>query len=379
MGFRSRPPKTAAPKYINHECEETMKKFLPVVLGLALCLPMVGFAVIPNSRAEEKGGGLEAHKVDSKREDNKKGNALTDHLLNVSVTIVSQSENRFARGGEGSGVIKTRKRGKETITFVWTAAHVVENLRHVKTVIDSKTGTPRTIAEFDWAKVVRSTVQNGETVAKSEMVVEVVRYSAEEDLALLRVRMKNFTNDSVQFYLDEKIPGVRTKLVHVGSLLGQLGSNSTTDGSMAFVGRMLNKKVYDQTTVTAFPGSSGGGVYLDDDGRLVGLILRGAGETFNLMVPVRRMRAWAKAANIEWALDDRVALPTDDELKKLPVEDTGLSFSYSAASSDKGGKTVSYGMGTTPYLGADESRYPTLFRLNPEKAEVLKMPAASKD
>jgi len=354
-----------------------MKKFLPMVLGLALCLPLVGFAVIPTGHAEEKGGGLEANKVEKKEEvkDGKRGTDLTDHLLNVSVTIVSQGESRFARGGEGSGVIKTRKRGKETITFIWTAAHVVENLRNVKTVIDSKTGTPRTVAEFDWAKIVRSTVQNGETVGKSEMVVEVVRYSAEEDLALLRVRMKNYTNDSVQFYLDEKIPGVRTKLVHVGSLLGQLGSNSTTDGSLAFVGRMLNKKVYDQTTVTAFPGSSGGGVYLDDDGRLVGLILRGAGETFNLMVPVRRMRAWAKSANIEWALDDKVALPSDEELKKLPVEDTGLSFGYHAASSDKGGKTVSYGSGSTLYLGTDESRYPTLFRLNPEKVEVLKMPS----
>jgi len=351
-----------------------MKKFLPVVLGLALCLPLMGFAVIPNTRAEEKGGGLEVNKVEKKEDNKKGGTALTDHLLNVSVTIVSQGENRFARGGEGSGVIKTRKRGKETITFVWTAAHVVENLRNVKTVIDSKTGTPRTVAEFDWAKVVRSTVQNGETVAKSEMVVEVVRYSAEEDLALLRVRMKNFTNDSVQFYLDEKIPGVRTKLVHVGSLLGQLGSNSTTDGSMAFVGRMLNKKVYDQTTVTAFPGSSGGGVYLDDDGRLVGLILRGAGETFNLMVPVRRMRAWAKQANIEWALDDKVELPSDDELKKLPVEDTGISFAYHAANNDKdkgGKKTSTFGQGTTPYLGADESKYPTLFRLNPEKDDEI--------
>jgi hypothetical protein len=93
-------------------------------------------------------------------------------------------------------------------------------------------------------------------------------------------------------------------------------------------GRLINKVVFDQTTVTAFPGSSGGGVYTKD-GRLVGLVLRGAGETFNLIAPVRRIHDWSKRASIEWAVDDEVKMPSEDELKKLPVEDNGVSFSYS--------------------------------------------------
>ena len=66
-----------------------------------------------------------------------------------------------------------------------------------------------------------------------------------------------------------------------------------TSGIISQVGRIHGKVEFDQTTVTAFPGSSGGGVYLQD-GRYVGMIVRGAGEGFNLMVPVRRMVRWAE-------------------------------------------------------------------------------------
>ncbi|HAT67623.1 MAG TPA: hypothetical protein DCS66_24005, partial [Flavobacteriaceae bacterium] len=60
-----------------------------------------------------------------------------------------------------------------------------------------------------------------------------------------------------------------TELYHVGSLLGQTGSNSMTRGIVSQVGRVLNLgsgdgTVFDQTTVTAFPGSSGGGVFLSE-------------------------------------------------------------------------------------------------------------------
>jgi hypothetical protein len=79
--------------------------------------------------------------------------------------------------------------------------------------------------------------------------------------------------------------------------------------------------VYDQTTCTAFPGSSGGGVFLED-GRYYGMVVRGAGETFNLIVPQRRLLSWAKKVKVEFALNHDVKCPAcDDELKTLPIED----------------------------------------------------------
>ena len=175
---------------------------------------------------------------------------LTDvpqHLQNVSVTVVTD-------GGSGSGVLKTRKRGEETLTFVWTAHHVVDGLRHTHEIIDPSTGSKRSVIEYNDAKMVKDLIEDGRTVGKTEMFARVVCCSAQQDLALLQVRKKNFVNTSVQFYLDEPIPPVGTKLFHVGSLLGQMGSNSMTTGIISQHGRILEEMVFDQTTVTAFPG-----------------------------------------------------------------------------------------------------------------------------
>ena len=251
-----------------------------------------------------------------------KKSSTAEHLQNVSVTIRSEGE---WSAGEGSGGIFTRKDAKgNQVNFVWTAAHVIDNLRKTrKTVVN---GTPKTIVEFKDPMVVKEIRQNGRTVGRLQMDAEVLKYSDADDghdLALLRVRKFNFVTDTVTFYLDKKIPPLGEDLLHVGSLLGQMGANSMTDGIYSQHGRLiksLNKHVFDQTTCTAFPGSSGGGVYLKKDARYVGMLVRGAGEGFNLIVPVRRMVDYCEKHKIMWALDKNVAMPTEDELKKLPIE-----------------------------------------------------------
>jgi hypothetical protein len=246
------------------------------------------------------------------------------YLQSISVTI-------HANGSQGSGVIKTRN----DTNYVWTAAHVVSSLRNVRQVVDSKSGSTKTIVEFKDAVVVTELIEEGRSVGRLEMDAEVLRYSDAnngEDLALLRIRKKNFIKSTAKFYLDEnKIPPVGTRLLHVGSLHGQMGSNSLTSGIVSQHGRVFTGKVYDQTTCAAFPGSSGGGVYLENDGRYIGMIVRGAGETFNLMVPIRRMRDWAKAAKIEFALDDKIPVPSEEELRKQGIEQTGVTFTGNSA------------------------------------------------
>ena len=251
-----------------------------------------------------------------------KKQTTADHLQNVSVTI--RSEGDFSIG-EGSGVIFTRKDAKgNQVNFVWTAAHVIDNLRKTrKTVIN---GMPKTLVEFKDPMVVKEIRQNGRTVGRLQMDAEVLKYSDADDghdLALLRVRKLNFVTDTVTFYLDKEIPPLGEDLLHVGSLLGQMGANSMTDGIYSQHGRLiksLNKHVFDQTTVTAFPGSSGGGVYLKKDARYVGMLVRGAGEGFNLIVPVRRMVDYCQKHEIMWALDRDVDMPSEDDLKKMPIE-----------------------------------------------------------
>ena len=249
-----------------------------------------------------------------------------EYLQDISVTI--RAEGDFS-AGEGSGVIYTRKDAEgNLVNYVWTAAHVIDNLRKTrKTVVN---GTPKTIVEFKDPMIVKEIRQGGRTVGRLQMDAEVLKYSDAtdgHDLALLRVRKYNFISDTVVFYLDDEIPELGTNLLHVGSLLGQMGANSMTDGIYSQHGRIiksLNKFVFDQTTVTAFPGSSGGGVFLKEgkNPRYIGMLVRGAGEGFNLIVPSRRIKNYCKEHKIMWAIDPKAKIPTKEELKKMPIENS---------------------------------------------------------
>lgn len=246
---------------------------------------------------------------------------LADHLQNVSVTIRAENQ---SQASSGSGVIITRKIGDEQVTFVWTCGHVIDHMRTVRTVIRS--GQPVKLVEFGTVQIVKEIVEQGRKVGEIKMDAEVIKYSDPDDghdLALLMVRAKDYGKANTDFYLNSKEPivGIGEELYHVGSLLGQQGANSMTRGIVSQVGRLYGKVEYDQTTATAFPGSSGGGVFLKD-GSYVGMIVRGAGEGFNLYVPVRRMIRWAEEHDIMWAIDTKTKAPMIKDIVKLPVEST---------------------------------------------------------
>jgi len=248
---------------------------------------------------------------------------VADHLQDISVTI--RAEAGYQRS-EGSGVLITRKVGDEQITFVWTAGHVIDHLRNVRTIVDEDGGS-RKVVEFGEVQIVKELVEGGRRVGEIKMDAQVIKYSDYndgEDLALLMVRAKDYGKASAKFYINDSDPivPIGTSLFHVGSLLGQMGSNSMTSGIIAQVGRIHGKVEFDQTTVTAFPGSSGGGVYLQD-GRYIGMLVRGAGENFNLIVPVRRMVRWAKEHDVMWAIDSNEKMPTMEYITSLPVERAG--------------------------------------------------------
>ena len=253
---------------------------------------------------------------------------VSQYLQDISVTIKTAK-------GEGSGVVFTRDidtdDGIKKINFVWTAAHVLENIRNVKTVL-GEDGHLKKIVEFQDAEIIKKLVENGRTVGQLVMDAKVVKYSDAkdgEDLALLMIRKFNFIESSAKFSQDKDKKGVTlgTQLYHVGSLLGSEGSNSMTTGIMSQVGRTISlnggpKILFDQTTVTAFPGSSGGGVFLTN-GEYIGMLVRGAGETFNLIVPMRRINKWAQEEDIVWSLDTTAKAPSLKEIEKLPVEKLG--------------------------------------------------------
>ena len=253
---------------------------------------------------------------------------VSGYLQSISVTVT-------AKGGAGSGVIFTRevKDGDKTkkVNFVWTAAHVLESLKSIRTFIDSE-GHVKKNVEFQDAEIKKKIIEGGRTIGQLVLDAKVVKYSdakTGEDLALLMIRKADFVQDSLKFYVDDEAKGLPlgSQLFHVGSLLGEDGSNSMTTGIMSQVGRTVSlsggpKVLFDQTTVTAFPGSSGGGVFTTD-GRYMGMLVRGAGETFNLIVPVRRIKKWAEKENLLWAMNPSANAPSMDEIEKISVENMG--------------------------------------------------------
>ena len=222
-------------------------------------------------------------------------------VLNCSVRV-------DVDGGCGSGVLVTRSFAGIIRTYVWTAAHVVYRLKNVD-------GT------FRNATIYREIRVDGVYQDCERVKARVIAYSAEEDLALLEILKDDYPETYTSFYYG-CVPLIGTKLMHVGSVVGLY--NSVSLGIMSQTDRDIGGKRFDQTTVMGYPGSSGGGVYTLD-GECIGLLTQGVGPGLNFIVPIRRMRAWAKEVGVEWALDHTVPVPLTRApltLEQAPVEES---------------------------------------------------------
>ena len=206
---------------------------------------------------------------------------IEDQVLAPSVTVTT---NR----GSGSGVIFIH----EGAPYVITADHVVRSLRSVRTTIAD--GGERKTEVWSDANVVQVLVQDGRQIGKIEMFAEVLCSDEKEDIALLRVRRTGYFSFSARFVPPDVKIGVGELVLHCGSRLGQEGANSLTDGIVSAVGRVIDDEVFDQTSAPASPGSSGGGIF-SREGEHLGMVTLGAGETFVLFVPARRIAAWLEA------------------------------------------------------------------------------------
>jgi hypothetical protein len=233
--------------------------------------------------------------------------SVPDYLQQISVTIKSGD-------AQGSGTLVTRKVGDDTITFVWTAGHVVDNLRTVRKVITADGGT-KVLVEFRDPQIVQELHQNGRRVGETKLDCKVIKYSDAdygEDLAVLMIRRINAypMTISAKFHKDSNyIPPIGVDLSHCGSQTGRM-----------LEGKGASIKVFDQVTAVAFPGSSGGGMYLKDDGVYIGMLTQGVQrlQGFNFIVPIRRIHKWAADSKIGWAIDPNIPMPSMDEIEKIP-------------------------------------------------------------
>jgi len=231
---------------------------------------------------------------------------LAEKLSRVSVTVIAGNHT-------GTGIILTRhtKDGKK-LHLVLTAAHVVEECR----ITVTRAKIPQ--IEFKTAMVRVEDRYDGRVVRCADYPAEIIQYSNAEtgrDLAVLKILDPNFPDANTEFYADG-IPAPGTDIYHYGSMFGLSGS--FTSGVVSQVGRNLEGQLFDQVNIAAYPGSSGGGIFVED-GRCVGLVLLLRAPAVVFIVPAREIEIWSLKAGCRWLTNPSVKVDTD-KLSKWPVE-----------------------------------------------------------
>lgn len=263
--------------------------------------------------------------------------AIGPSLQESCVTIQKSARDR------GSGTIVIRPVEGEPVAWVITAEHVVADLRTVRDVIGPD-GTPKKSVSYRDAEILQERQQAGRTVGQMTLDAKVVNVDSRMDIAFLRVRWVGLFTKGAEFYLGDTSPPVGTKVYHCASPGGAtIGAASLTNGIVSQIGRRIEEfggaeGIYDQTDCAGLPGSSGGMIAFADDshgkaGQWIGMVTLGlrSGDSFHWYVPIRRVRQWAEKTGVQWLLDPKAKPPTEEQIEKIPLENTSPGFNRSTS------------------------------------------------
>lgn len=269
---------------------------------------------------------LQSHTLAQKTEAKPDTTATLENLKKpVTLEAAMEKEIRavtvFVEGAGYQDSATSVVRGKDV--FLWVPAHFVEPSRTVFTVTDL-------ITEKQWKKVYFGTIAVRKIYGEKTLHLEakVIRYDRKRDLAVLRVVKKGDTEvkqfASVKFGYLKDAPQKDLSVCHllptvddkrlilpkhiVGGTIGKVHEH----GGQTYAGAALH----------SIPGSGGGCVFCRKTGEALGMIVlcRQDG-TRTYFVSSREMLRWAKAKGVAWAIDSSVPMPSEEELKKLPIED----------------------------------------------------------
>ncbi len=227
----------------------------------------------------------------------------------------------------GSGVMVTRKRGKDNVHFVWTAAHVLAPAQVVRKVIDFKKGVYKYELFYKDVMVVQEKYEDGRAVSRTGYMGRIVRYSDAtygKDLALIQLYKKNITTDSVVFYKGDLLK-IGVSITNIGTVLGR-ANNTFSEGIIARVGKVNSKRqIQDQASLFADFGSSGSGIFHKRSGNCLGILQDKLDGTSGIIwyIPSREIKKWAQKTDCLWAYDNS-KLPSDKEILSREINDVAI-------------------------------------------------------
>jgi len=194
-------------------------------------------------------------------------------------------------GGHGSGVVFSRN----GVTFIWTAAHVVN--KHMR---PDGTFPEFTITQNSRAGVARVLRAGDEKI--------------DADCALLEL-VEGGLHGTAHFYRAFNQIRVGQEVIHCGYPYEPQNGPFLSIGTIAGVHRLLKVRYKlkpfftDSVSINAYPGCSGGPLADAETGGIIGLHIISRAPGFKFIVPTREIFEWAKKHDCLWAFDRKVLLP----------------------------------------------------------------------
>ena len=221
--------------------------------------------------------------------------------------------------------------------FAWVPAHAAVGSKctmYLLTGFDEKSGpTFKVISFFDGITAWKRVKQKKAEVTEIKWTGKILRLDEDRDLAVLEIDVtkenRKYLPRSTTFGCLDKAPAkglpvCALKPASFERYQKKLYRGEVTTGFMTHTDVSVDSwpEPYDEASVESGPGSGGGCVYNLKTGDCLGMITMGkTTERITWFVSARSMRAWAKKKGILFAFDPTVPVPSDAELKKLPIED----------------------------------------------------------
>lgn len=197
-------------------------------------------------------------------------------------------------GGVGTGnVAKVDATGT---TWIFTAAHVIEGSREVKVYLHES--------------------EDGNMISETYHHADVMAYTIDSDLALLRLRKKNFGKPAITFSTTK--PKMDDDVAVCGTFRGEHEHVISTGKVQSFGMKGLHKDaIYDMALLPCYGGCSGGGIF-NSEGKYIGMIVAIAGHNIGYYLPLHKIQAWAKKKKVDFIFDPKAKMPDWEPLTADP-------------------------------------------------------------